>query len=495
MKKIYTIAAALLITVGVWAQAPEKMSYQTVVRDATNTLVTAQTVGMQISILQGSAIGTAVYVETHTPNTNANGLASLEIGTGTVVSGDFITIDWATDIYFIKTETDPAGGSTYTITGTSQLVSVPYALHAKTAENVTGSITETDPVFGASIAKDITAADMANWNTHTVDTDTNLDAAGITALGFTSGAHTVDTDTHIDAAGVTALGFASGAHTVDTDTNLDAAGITALGFTSGAHTVDTDTNLDAAGITALGFTSGAHTVDTDTTLDAAGVTALGFASGAHTVDTTLDAAGVTALGFASGAHTVDTTLDAAGVTALGFTSGAHTVDTDTQLNEAAVDAFVANNGYTSYNIGEIKQTIGTLPTGWIKLEGQAISTLTASQQTQASSLGLSGNLPNASNSVLVQNGNALGSVSGSNTKTISQANLPNINLTGSGTLATPHFFGSDISAGSSAFGTTATTTVVINRPINVSVSLGGNGTALDITPQSLSVHTYIYLGQ
>ena len=426
MKKIYTIAAALLITVGVWAQAPEKMSYQTVVRDATNTLVTAQTVGMQISILQGSAIGTAVYVETHTPNTNANGLASLEIGTGTVVSGDFITIDWATDIYFIKTETDPAGGSTYTITGTSQLVSVPYALHAKTAENVTGSITETDPVFGASIAKDITAADMANWNTHTVDTDTNLDAAGITALGFTSGA---------------------------------------------------------------------HTVDTDTTLDAAGVTALGFASGAHTVDTTLDAAGVTALGFASGAHTVDTTLDAAGVTALGFTSGAHTVDTDTQLNEAAVDAFVANNGYTSYNIGEIKQTIGTLPTGWIKLEGQAISTLTASQQTQASSLGLSGNLPNASNSVLVQNGNALGSVSGSNTKTISQANLPNINLTGSGTLATPHFFGSDISAGSSAFGTTATTTVVINRPINVSVSLGGNGTALDITPQSLSVHTYIYLGQ
>jgi hypothetical protein len=131
MKRIFTIAAALLMTASVWAQAPEKMSYQAVVRDAGNALVTSQAVGMQISILQGGATGTPVYVETQTPTTNANGLVSLEIGAGILVSGDFTIIDWANDTYFIKTETDPTGGTGYTITGTSQLMSVPYALYAK----------------------------------------------------------------------------------------------------------------------------------------------------------------------------------------------------------------------------------------------------------------------------------------------------------------------------------------------------------------------------
>ena len=139
MKKLYTFIAVLLMTASTFAQTPEKMSYQAVVRDSGDNLVSSQPVGMQISILQTTATGTAVYVETQTPTTNVNGLVTLEIGTGTVVSGDFTTIDWSTDSYFIKTETDPTGGSSYTITGTSQLLSVPYALHAKTAESVTST--------------------------------------------------------------------------------------------------------------------------------------------------------------------------------------------------------------------------------------------------------------------------------------------------------------------------------------------------------------------
>ena len=135
MKKLYTILAALLVTASTFAQAAEKMSYQAVVRDSGDALVTSQPVGMQISILQNTPIGTAVYVETQTPTTNVNGLVTLEIGTGTVVSGDFTTIDWSADSYFIKTETDPAGGTNYTIIGTSQLMSVPFALYAKTSES------------------------------------------------------------------------------------------------------------------------------------------------------------------------------------------------------------------------------------------------------------------------------------------------------------------------------------------------------------------------
>jgi len=129
---LYTTVGALLLTLSSFAQAPEKMSYQAVIRGANNALVTNQQVGMQISILQGSK---AVYEETQTPTSNTNGLVSLEIGTGTVISGSFTAIDWSAGTYFIKTETDPTGGTNYTITGTSQLLSVPFALYATTSSD------------------------------------------------------------------------------------------------------------------------------------------------------------------------------------------------------------------------------------------------------------------------------------------------------------------------------------------------------------------------
>ena len=129
MKNIYIIVVALFITASLWAQSPDKMSYQAVIRNSANQLVANQKVGMLITILQGSATGTEVYSETQTPTTNANGLVSIEIGGGT----GFSSIDWSTGNYFIKTETDPTGGNTYSIIGTTQLLSVPYALYAKTS--------------------------------------------------------------------------------------------------------------------------------------------------------------------------------------------------------------------------------------------------------------------------------------------------------------------------------------------------------------------------
>jgi hypothetical protein len=134
MKKFYTLLLFLFATVSILAQAPEKMSYQAVLRYASNTLLTNQQVGIQISILQTTITGSAVYTETQIATTNINGLVSLEIGSGTS-SDDFSAIDWSAGPYFIKTETDPAGGTTYTITGTSQLMSVPFAMYAKTSGN------------------------------------------------------------------------------------------------------------------------------------------------------------------------------------------------------------------------------------------------------------------------------------------------------------------------------------------------------------------------
>lgn len=130
MKKIIMSLGLFLLTIDTWAQAPQKMTYQSVVRNASNGLVANAAVGMQMSILQGSASGVAVYIERQTPSTNTNGLATIEIGTGTVVAGSFSAIDWSNGPYFLKTEVDPNGGTTYSISGTTELLSVPYALYA-----------------------------------------------------------------------------------------------------------------------------------------------------------------------------------------------------------------------------------------------------------------------------------------------------------------------------------------------------------------------------
>jgi len=137
MKKSF-ISLILFLSVGCgFAQVPQKMSYQCVVRFPSGELVGNKSIGLRISILQESTSGNVVYQETYSPNpkTNANGLVTVEIGGGVALTGIFSDIDWGAGTYFLKTETDPAGGTNYTISGTSQLLSVPYALHAKTAEN------------------------------------------------------------------------------------------------------------------------------------------------------------------------------------------------------------------------------------------------------------------------------------------------------------------------------------------------------------------------
>lgn len=160
MKYFIFTFIALLLCAGISAQAPEGFKYQAVARDASGNVIASQTVGIQISILQGGISGTPVYVETFSPTTNQFGLIDLEIGKGTFISGSFSGIDWGSSSYFIKIEMDASGGTSYTEMGTSQLLSVPYALHSKTV----ASITESDPVYGVSVAAGITGTDTTNWN-------------------------------------------------------------------------------------------------------------------------------------------------------------------------------------------------------------------------------------------------------------------------------------------------------------------------------------------
>lgn len=159
MRKLLVLFAIMLFGLNIHAQIPQKMTYQAVVRDASNKLLVNKTIGVKISILKGT---TVVFSEVYNPNptTNQNGLLTLEIGGGTPLMGDIANIDWSDGPYFIKTEIDPLGGTTYSIQGTTQLLSVPYAFYAKTS----GPVSEADPIFRASPAKNITEADITNWN-------------------------------------------------------------------------------------------------------------------------------------------------------------------------------------------------------------------------------------------------------------------------------------------------------------------------------------------
>ncbi len=136
MKKVFIVLILSVVSLSILAQSPEMFSYQAVVRDNSDQLVTNQIVDVRIKILKGSEVGTEVYVETHSPLTNDNGLISFEIGGGNIASGNFSDINWLDGPYFIETAIDPDGEEMYSVFSTTQLLSVPYAIHAKTAEYV-----------------------------------------------------------------------------------------------------------------------------------------------------------------------------------------------------------------------------------------------------------------------------------------------------------------------------------------------------------------------
>lgn len=180
MKSILTLLLLLTVVLNIKAQSPEKMSYQAIIRAQDNTLVTNSKINLKIFLHQGSTTGTNVYQENHSVNTNNNGLVSLEIGTGISRIGNFSTIAWEKGPYFIETQVDVTGGSNYNIIGITQLLSVPYALHAKTADRLVGvnGIVAT-PSFKAAVnsfttSRNINTADINNTLECTTTATLNL---------------------------------------------------------------------------------------------------------------------------------------------------------------------------------------------------------------------------------------------------------------------------------------------------------------------------------
>jgi hypothetical protein len=136
MKKTYFILTVLLTTLSTFAQAPEGFNYQALARDAAGDIIVNTTIAVQFDLRETIIAGAIIYTETHNPTTNGNGVFNLVVGQGTTTD-IFNTIDWTSNSHFLEVSIDPANGTAYTSLGTMQLLSVPYALHAKTAESVT----------------------------------------------------------------------------------------------------------------------------------------------------------------------------------------------------------------------------------------------------------------------------------------------------------------------------------------------------------------------
>jgi hypothetical protein len=131
--RILFIVTCVFTVLVAGAQVPNAFKYQAVARNNAGAVIPNQNVSFRMSVIQGTLPGTVVYTETHTVTTNEFGLATLEIGRGTPVSGNFNTIDWSVTPGFLKTELDPSGGTAYADMGTTELLSVPYTIQAGSA--------------------------------------------------------------------------------------------------------------------------------------------------------------------------------------------------------------------------------------------------------------------------------------------------------------------------------------------------------------------------
>ena len=233
MKKlIVSLIAITTISLSSLAQAPEGFKYQAVVRDAANIILDNQAVGMRMTIQQGSIGGTAVYTETFTATTNAYGLVNLEIGTG-VSADDLATIDWSNGPYFIETAIDVAGGVSYVVMGTSELLSVPYALYAKTAENVLNDQVDDADADPANEIQDITltGTNLTISDGSTIDLsviDTQLDETAVDAFVANNGYITNPDDADADPANeIQDISLAGTNLTISSGATLDLSGINA----------------------------------------------------------------------------------------------------------------------------------------------------------------------------------------------------------------------------------------------------------------------------
>jgi len=175
---VLTFIIILFSAVQSFSQVPQYFNYQAVLRNNIGNVIVSQPVNIRLVFMMLLQC-TVVFKETHSATTNQFGVVNLKIGNGTQIVGPLSSVPWATGDKFVEVEVDYPVGSGYISVGTQQLLSVPYTLHAKTADSITGTITETDPVYTGSAAANITTGDITKLSNLSGTNSGDQDLSGL----------------------------------------------------------------------------------------------------------------------------------------------------------------------------------------------------------------------------------------------------------------------------------------------------------------------------
>ncbi len=363
MKRIlFSLLLCFGLTTG-WSQAPYQFNFQAVARSASGNPMTNTTVDFRLSIVQGTPGGMAVYTETQTTQTNNFGLANLVVGTGVTTLGDLSELDWTNGPYFLRIELADNGGN-YLLVGNSPLMSVPYALHAKTSEQALSAgpttlqeaydgdntiVTDEEPVIIGGNAGFLSTGTFGEGNIP-------IEGDGVRMMwyprkaAFRVGRQSFSTAW--DDANIGFNSFASGLNNRASGSASTALGAftTALGESStamGNSTMASGESSTATGFntTASGYASTA--MGSNNTASGASSTAMGFATSASGTGSTSMGLNTTASGYASTAMGVLTMAPSYAETVIGSFNTLYTPASATTMNEND-RLFVVGNG-TEFN--------------------------------------------------------------------------------------------------------------------------------------------------
>ena len=320
--KNFLIVVFLFISLFIYGQSPDKINYQSIVRDLSGNVIQNQPISLRISILSTSITGSVVYQETFQPTTNDFGLVNIKIGEGAAVVGTMSGVDWSSGPFFLESAVDVSGGSNYTVVSTSQFMSVPYALYANESPldtNIVQNIVslQTSNYLDSSAVQNlidnssttnIDSSTVASWgyldsnSIMIIINNTALDSLGIQNM-IDNSINNVDSSTvsswgyldsitiqnlinnsvsNVDSSTVANWGYldSNSIMVLINNNSIDSITVASWGYLDSVSIQNminnSIVNVDSTSIANFGYVAGPHTIDTDTQIDSTGIALMGY---------------------------------------------------------------------------------------------------------------------------------------------------------------------------------------------------------------------------